>query len=538
MRLIIKKRFELSPEGIDSAIDELGGLLDKTNGMRKEIIKLRLGIETVLLTWMEQAEAHPHFELFVRNKQHGYSVQVRLAGKRMNPLADADEPELDELNIYFAKVRKELSYSYVGGKNRVTGVIERKKSGSFVPMLLASALGIVSGLLIRQLLPDTYGTVLTQWVQPLYSAFLGFLNAFAIPMVFLSLLCGIINVGSGSQFSLIAKGLLARFAVFLVATAVGSTLLCTALIGNFSLRGSGSVHVNSILTLLLDFVPSNIFGAFVDNNTVQVVIIAMLLGLMVLKNRETSTALVAALNGLNNAVFDILSVICSFLPLLIFLGMCKLALSDSFSNITGILAIMLLFCTIAALVVLVHIVYLALCLKRRPWPFIKAMMPGTLTALLTASSSASYQPSATACEKELGIDSGIVRFGLPLGSILYKLGSCINLSVCMCWCASEYGLGGSAFEILMIILLSILFTVAAPPVPGGSILSFALAFDYVGIPEEALILAISAYVFLTFLTTAIMQLCAQIQLLTYASRLSMVDVSALAWGKKAKALGE
>ena len=80
----------------------------------------------------------------------------------------------------------------------------------------------------------------------------------------------------------------------------------------------------------------------------------------------------------------------------------------------------------------------------------------------------------------------------------------------------------------IVALVSVLLAMAAPPVPGGSLTCYTVLLTQLGIPEEAIGLAIAGNVILGFFMTACGVSCLQSELVLVANKLGMLDRDCLA----------
>ena len=77
------------------------------------------------------------------------------------------------------------------------------------------------------------------------------------------------------------------------------------------------------------------------------------------------------------------------------------------------------------------------------------------------------------------------------------------------------------------VLVSGLLAIAAPPIPGGSLTCYTVLLTQLGIPEEAVGLAVAANVLLDFFMTSCGISCLQSELILASGRLGMLDVEML-----------
>ena len=96
----------------------------------------------------------------------------------------------------------------------------------------------------------------------------------------------------------------------------------------------------------------------------------------------------------------------------------------------------------------------------------------------------------------------LANFGVPFGQILYKPG----VSVLFLFAAMGVAINENAqiniVWIITAILVCVILSAAAPPVPGGMSASFTILFSQLGLPLEKLAVIISLTAVLDFIVTA------------------------------------
>ena len=77
------------------------------------------------------------------------------------------------------------------------------------------------------------------------------------------------------------------------------------------------------------------------------------------------------------------------------------------------------------------------------------------------------------------------------------------------------------------VLTAGLLAIAAPPVPGGSLTCYTVLLAQLGIPDEAIGLAVAGNVLLDFFMTSCGISCLQSELMLAANKLGMLDLERL-----------
>ena len=150
-------------------------------------------------------------------------------------------------------------------------------------------------------------------------------------------------------------------------------------------------------------------------------------------------------------------------------------------------------------------------------------MPTFLVALTTASSAASFSSNVTTCEKSFGIDESLVSFGIPLGMVVHKPMGAIYDQLVLFFFAAKYGVSCSVGWLVIAVIISTVIAIATPPIPGGGAVGYTVLFAQMGIPMEALAIALTIDIITDFIITAFEMLALPLSLVNIAASLGMID---------------
>ena len=90
--------------------------------------------------------------------------------------------------------------------------------------------------------------------------------------------------------------------------------------------------------------------------------------------------------------------------------------------------------------------------------------------------------------------------------------------------ADKYGVHCSVTWIAIAVFISAVVAIATPPIPGGGTVAYSILFLQLGIPKEALAIALALDVLADFLITAFDVLVLPMTLIQIASKLGMIDI--------------
>lgn len=520
-----RKEVPLDEAGIDTLSHLLAGALEQAGVNRKDIIRLRLAVEEILGLWRSSAEKKTVCTFRCGTRLGRMYLEITAPGRRIDPdEATADMAGQMLCSNLLAQAGLSPVYSYQDGINRLALYLSKPQKISPLLQLLLAILSAGTAGVVLLALPAPVREAAAGVVNPLFTALMGILQTLASPMIFLSVCWGIINIGDVHMLGRIGKLVLLRFlgAIFLL-TAMTAACLVWLFRPEGGAASMGENAAAQIYSMLLEIIPGNIVTPFLEGNSLQIIFMAICAGLVLLVLGEKTSALRALLGQLNTAVQFMMEVVSRYISLFVFVSLLSLMLSDAASNLGGVVKGLLL--GMAACVAWPLLYALWACLRLRvSFPLVlRKLLPTYLIALSTASSSAALSSNLETCERRLGISGRIVHFAVPLGQVMFKTGGAVGFFVLALGLAEFYGVAMPLSWIVTGVLTVGLLAIAAPPVPGGSLTCYTVLLAQLGIPDEAIGLAVAGNVILDFFMTSCGISCLQSELMLSANRLGMLD---------------
>ena len=123
---------------------------------------------------------------------------------------------------------------------------------------------------------------------------------------------------------------------------------------------------------------------------------------------------------------------------------------------------------------------------RNPLQFWKGARKSIITAFSTSSSNATLPTNISVAEKELGVDPRIAGFVLPLGATMNMNGTAPYEGVTVLFLARVFGIDLAIGQQMVVVILSVVTAVGAAGVPGGSLPLMLIVMGAVGVPPEAI----------------------------------------------------
>lgn len=529
---VLEKREEtvlLDAAGIDRLAVLLTGSLGQAAVERKETLRLRLATEDILGVWRRGAADGAACKFRCGTRWGRAYIELLLPGQRMDP-SDADAAEGGPLLYTNLLAQAGLApvYSYQDGVNRLAFYPPKpQRFGPLAQLLLAIAASVVCGLLCIAA-PESARNAVSGVITPLFNALMGILQTLASPMIFLSVCCGIVNIGDVQTLGKIGKTVLLRFlaAIYLI---TGITAGCVVWLfrSGDGAAVTGSSAAAQIYDMVLGIVPSNLVSPFLEGNTLQIIFMAVCIGAALLVLGEKAGAVRTLLDHTNTVVQFLMELVSRYIVVFVFVSLLSLMLSQSLSGLGGVAKGLALGMAACLLWPLLYALAVSIRLSVSFPMLLRKLLPTYLIALSTASSSAALSVNLETCEKRLGISPHISGFAVPLGQVMFKVGAAVGFLILALGLAEFYGVAMPLPWVVTGVLVSGLLAAAAPPVPGGSLTCYTVLLTQLGIPEEAVGLAVAGNVILDFFMTSCGISCLQSELTLASNRLGMLDVETL-----------
>ena len=343
------------------------------------------------------------------------------------------------------------------------------------------------------------------------SAFLTGLKMLIAPMIFFSLLLGLLQLGDASKLSTLGKR---TISYYLGTTAIAICIGFFVVLFIHPWEGSGvqlsaegsagsadyfgamkpSRLINSadgsttaILSGLLQRALDNPFHALAEGNIIGIVTFAFLLGLALLFIGERAQPLRVQVEILSEATFRILGWLLKFLPVGVFA-----IVFDLQRKITGdLVGELLAFGLVVVAATLFHgLIVLPLIAKLFAGVSPRALFAGLskplLLALTTSSSAATLPVSLQSAREDFGVRDEVSGFVLPLGATMNMDGTALFEGIAAVFLASLYGIELGGVQIGLVFFTAMISSVGAPGMPSGSMSGMQIVLLSIGVPLEAI----------------------------------------------------
>ncbi|XP_031780641.1 excitatory amino acid transporter 3 isoform X2 [Nasonia vitripennis] len=244
-------------------------------------------------------------------------------------------------------------------------------------------------------------------------------------------------------------------------------------------------------------------------NTLGLVIFGVILGIAIGKMGEQSKPLLDFFNALSEAMMIITNWVIWLSPLgVTFLVAAQILDVKDFSSIVTSLG--MYFLTVLLGLILHGFGTLSLifflCTRELPFRAIGKMSQVMVTAFGTASSSATL-PITLQCMDQMGVDSRISRFVVPIGATINMDGTALYEAVAALFIAQVRGVDMTISKIIGVSITATAASIGAAGIPQAGLVTMVMVLNTVGLPEKDVTLIIAVDWLLDRFRTTVNVMC-------------------------------
>ena len=241
---------------------------------------------------------------------------------------------------------------------------------------------------------------------------------------------------------------------------------------------AGSTGSNP-LNVLLNAIPNNIGATFSTNSGVlALIVIAVIVGLgLNAKGYDADCVINRACKEVSDIVVVFLNfVVNKFGPVAVFMLLSRTFATYGINYIKPAIAYFILAIVVQLVFLFVcYPIILAASTKLSPVHFIKKIMKVIIFGFSTSSSAATLPLNVETNTKELGVDSQIASFVLPLGMTINMDGTAIMQVIATLFLAGVGGYEVGFGSLVLIMILALIASVGTPAAPGaGAVVLFTI----------------------------------------------------------------
>jgi len=367
-------------------------------------------------------------------------------------------------------------------------------------IILAMILGLVVGLLLRNMPLDW--RIHKELFENIFSIggqiFLNLMKMIVVPLVFVSLVCGICSLDDTRKIGRIgikSVGFFLGTTILAVVIGVVCAVVTNVGVGAHLPVVTGGVSANvatpSLKDFLINIFPSNPIQALANADMLQIIVFAILLGLAINFSGHHGKVIKDFFDDINVIIARLVMILMPIVPYGVF---CLLAVFFAQAGVDLVVAL-ISYCALALVVLVIYTIvvygFLLQVFGRLNFvTFLRKLQAVMLFAFSTASSNATLPLAIQTVENKLGVDRTVAAFTLPLGVNLNKNGSAIVEAIAVIFVAHVYNIDIGLMGYIMVILTVILISVGTAGAPSAGIFMLVVVLKQVGLPVDAIALII------------------------------------------------
>ena len=379
-------------------------------------------------------------------------------------------------------------------------------------VLFSMVTGIVVGLLINNFfIPNQLieSILINQIFHTISSIFLILLKMIVLPLIFVSIISGIISINDVNTLGRLGIKTLTLY-IFTTMVAITLALFISSFV-NYNIDVIDTANnTKQVLAaepssnFILSIFPQNFFAALVDGNVIQVLSFAIFIGISASYIKNEIPEFVNLIDNLNKIFNKMVLIIISFTPIAVF---ALLAKTFSMEGLDVFIPLMKYF-SIVVLVLLLHFTFTySLLLK-----VFSNLDIGTFYAKLksliiftfsTSSSNASIPFTLDIVTNKYGVNKSLASFSVPLGATINMDGTAIMQGCATYFLAAYYGIELELVDFIVIILTATVASIGTAGIPSAGIIMLSLILTELGIPLEGITLLLGVDRLLDMMRTSV-----------------------------------
>ncbi len=308
---------------------------------------------------------------------------------------------------------------------------EKKKVKFSTRTIYATIIGLILGVIIQLVagLPEdpaevTWLQEVTKWYGLFGSGFMDLLKMLVVPMVFVSILRVIINMGEGDDLGrLTFKSL----GMLLMTTALAA--IVGIVVGNVMKLGVGTDvvatadtelrEITPLVDTLRGLLPSNPVASMADGNIVAIIIFATFLGLAVKRLSKKYLDIIKPFIDLVEAFYKIIvsvaMTVIKFMPYAVVALLANTITARGLASMISVVQFVVALYISVAIMFVIHLVIIAIN-GLNPITYIKNAAEPLLLAFTSRSSLGTLPVTIEALTDKQGVEEGLASFTASLGA--------------------------------------------------------------------------------------------------------------------------
>ena len=520
----------LTEENINSIVEEIKAFMRSNKVAAREVEKLRLLIEEVLLRYMDKFGRDQEVLVDVSRVAIA-KVSIRLKAEPYDPFSEDENDAI--LGSEFLKNLLDAdgtltTYRYRNGYNEIIVLARKEHKDLKIPggtVTVAVILAVAAAFLTKLLPEEAVSFLVNDFASPLLSRLMDVIVLVVGPLIFVSVISGICALNDVATLSSIGLKAIKRFVVITLLLITVSVIASMLFYPGFSMSSNVMIDLSSVINMLLDLIPRDLVSPFVETKTIQIIIIGGVIGIALLILDEKTPKLRAIVSEANQLIFTVMDFVSRLIPLTVFLSIYKTVSINNFSDILSVWKLVVSGYVIMVPFTACMVLYVCLRRKLNIRKFLKDISGPAIVGFTTASGTLAMSKQFEVARDVLKKDEKLVGFFVPLSHAMFSPSVISPLVTAAFYAGSYYGTPLSLPQILIIYILVTQLSIASPKVPGGIMATFTIMLGQLGMPTDIVGLLMVANVFIVNAETGLAMIIRSTELEEFSRVIGSVDLS-------------
>ena len=374
---------------------------------------------------------------------------------------------------------------------------EKKKVKFSTRTIYATIIGLILGVIIQLVagLPENPAEVtwlqeVTKWYGLFGSGFMDLLKMLVVPMVFVSILRVIINMGEGDD---LGKLTFKSLGMLLMTTALAA--IVGIVVGNVMKLGVGTDvvatadtelrEITPLVDTLRGLLPSNPVASMADGNIVAIIIFATFLGLAVKRLSKKYLDIIKPFIDLVEAFYKIIvsvaMTVIKFMPYAVVALLANTITARGLASMISVVQFIVALYISVAIMFVIHLIIIALN-GLNPITYIKNAAEPLLLAFTSRSSLGTLPVTIEALTDKQGVEEGVASFTASLGANM-GMNGCAGIypALMAVTIANMAGVEMNASFYAMLLVVITISSLGIAGLPGKATMAVSVVLSGVGI---------------------------------------------------------
>ena len=374
---------------------------------------------------------------------------------------------------------------------------EKKKVKFSTRTIYATIIGLILGVIIQLVagLPENPAEVtwlqeVTKWYGLFGSGFMDLLKMLVVPVVFVSILRVIINMGEGDD---LGKLTFKSLGMLLMTTALAA--IVGIVVGNVMKLGVGTDvvatadtelrEITPLVDTLRGLLPSNPVASMADGNIVAIIIFATFLGLAVKRLSKKYLDIIKPFIDLVEAFYKIIvsvaMTVIKFMPYAVVALLANTITARGLASMISVVQFIVALYISVAIMFVIHLIIIALN-GLNPITYIKNAAEPLLLAFTSRSSLGTLPVTIEALTDKQGVEEGVASFTASLGANM-GMNGCAGIypALMAVTIANMAGVEMNASFYAMLLVVITISSLGIAGLPGTATMAVSVVLSGVGI---------------------------------------------------------